>query len=315
MDAASQTAASKQSVVEKPTKTYAMNVLVSTVPFFSDSRATWAAVGEAHGTVTKFGGPVDTDAQKQIQEIESLIAQGVNGLVVAPTDSAALAPVINKAADRGIPVVTYLNDVPGSKRIAYVTSQWEEASLRVGAAVLKKGDGPKKAIIVYAEPGNLEQQGRRRGFEQLKADYPGLEIVAVVADKFDAAIATEQIRPLIAKYPDLAYIFGCGSRSAVGAVAALKEAGFKPGQITVTAWDYDEDTLRLIENGWVAVSAAQNTSYMTQLAYSIIEAASNDYLYPKNHPFKEHNVRALPEKLVIPVELVTKVNAAAYYPR
>src|ERR1035441_2393195 len=90
---------------DQPTKTFAMNVLVSGVPFFSDTQATWKAMGAGLGVKTVYGGPLDTDAQKQIQQIEALIAQKVDGLVIAPTDSAALAPVINSAVDRGIPVI------------------------------------------------------------------------------------------------------------------------------------------------------------------------------------------------------------------
>lgn len=295
--------------------TFAMNVLVSTVPFFNDTRATWAAAGDYNGVKTIYGGPIDLDAQKQIQEIETLINQGIDGLVVAPTDSAALAPIINRAVDRGIPVVTYLNDVPNSKRLAYVTSEWEDGSLKVGRSVIKPKSGPQKAIIVYAQAGNLEQEGRRRGFEMLSKEFPQLKVVAVVSDKFDAAVATEQLRPLLTKYPDVAYIFGCGSRSAVGAVSALRELKFKPGQVVVTGWDFDEDTLNLIGDGWVQVSAAQNTSYMTQVAYSILEAKLGGYLYPKNLPFEQHGIRPLPEKTVIPVDLVTKTNRAGYYPQ
>ncbi len=300
---------------QHPAKTFAMNVLVSTVPFFDDTRATWAATGKYNNVNTLYGGPVDTDAQKQIQEIDALLSKGIDGLVVAPCDSAALAPIINKAVDKGVMVVTYLNDVPSSKRTTYVTSEWEDASLKVGRYAIQQTNSPAKAIIVYAEPSNLEQQGRRRGFEMLTNEFPNLQIVAVVSDKFDAAVATEQIRPLLAKYPDVGYVFGCGSRSAVGAVSALKEMNFKPGQVIVTGWDYDEDELKLIEQGWVKATAAQNTSWMTQIVFNILEANSAGYLYPINHPFKENSVRALPEKIVVPVELVTASNVRGYYPR
>ena len=300
---------------QQPTKTFAMNVLVSGVPFFSDTQATWSAMGAGLNVKTIYGGPLDTDAQKQIQQIEALIAQGVDGLVIAPTDSAALAPIINTAVDRGIPVVTYLNDVPSSKRLTYVTSEREEASLKVGHFVITGSIRPSKAIIMYAQAGNEEQEARRRGFEQLAKEIPNLKIVAVVSDKFDETVGATQIKPLLAKYPDVNYIFGCGSRSAVGAVSALKELRFKPGQVTVTGWDYDEDVLNLISQGWVKVTAAQNTSFMTQLDFNILKASVGGWLYPLNRQFKEFGVRPIPEKIVVPVDLVTNNNLKGYYPR
>jgi ribose transport system substrate-binding protein len=300
---------------EQPPKTFAMNVLVSGVPFFSDTQATWSAMGAGLNVKTVYGGPLDTDAQKQIQQIEALIAQKVDGLVIAPTDSAALAPVINSAVDRGIPVITYLNDVPASKRLAYVTSEREDASMKVGHLVIGADVRPSKAIIMYAQPGNDEQEARRRGFELLAKEKPNLKVVAVVSDKFDEAVGAAQLRPLLAKYPDVNYIFGCGSRSAVGAVSALKELNFKPGQVTVTGWDYDADVLNLISQGWVKVTAAQNTPFMTQIAFNILKARAGGWLYPTNRQFQENGVRPIPEKIVVQVDLVTESNLKGYYPR
>lgn len=294
---------------------YAMNVIVSTVPFWNDTRATWSAAAEHYGVNAIYGGPIDIDAQKQIDEVESLIARGVSGLVIYPADSAALTPVIDRAVDQGIVVITYLNDAPASKRLMYVTSEWEEASLRLGRAVVTKSAEPQQAIIVYAGPGNEEQEGRRHGFELLCSEYPQLNIVATVSDGFDAAKGTEQLLPLLAKYPNVAYIFGCGSRAAVGAVAALKQLSYAPGRVTVTGWDYDPDALDLIRDGWIQISAAQNSAYMTQFIFGVLEAKSGGFLYPIDLSFAEHGVRPVPEKVVVPVSLVTKDNYMAYYPK
>src|SRR3954453_6493369 len=62
----------------QPPKTFAMNVLVSGVPFFNDTQDTWRAMGAGLNVKTVYGGPLDTDAQKQIQQIEALIAQHID---------------------------------------------------------------------------------------------------------------------------------------------------------------------------------------------------------------------------------------------
>lgn len=299
---------------QKPTKVFAMNVLVSGVPFWNDTRATWSAIGEGLNVKTVYGGPLDTDGQKQIDQIESLITQKVDGIVVYPTDSAALVPEINRAVDKGIPVITYLNDAPNSKRLAYVTSELEDASLKVGKYAMGEATGPAKAIIMYAEPGNEEQEARRRGFEMLAKQNPNLKIVEIVVDKFDESIGTEHLRPLLAKHPDLKYIFGCNSRSAVAATSALKELKFKPGQVTVTGWDADQDVLNLISQGWVKATVYQNSAFMTQVAFNILEARAGGWMYPKNRQFQENGVKSVPDKIVIPVQLVTGSNVSGYLP-
>jgi ribose transport system substrate-binding protein len=295
--------------------TYAMNVVVSGVPFWTDTRGAWQAIDKARpDVVTSFGGPLDTDAQEQIQQIEAAIASNVDGIVVAPADSAALAPVINRAVARNIPVVTLLVDSPTSKRLAYVTSELEGASVRVGTAVLGKGPVSGKAIIVYAQAGNEEQEARRRGFEQLAREHPGLQIVGVVQDNYDENRGAEQIKALLSRNPDIRYIFGANSRSAVGAVSALRELHYPQGRVTVTGWDTDQDVLDLVRSGWVAASVAQQSAYMTQVAFNLIDAAHRNYLYPAGRNFQAAGIRPAPEQITVPVTVVDRNNVAGFYP-
>lgn len=294
---------------------YSMNVVVSGVPFWRDTRSTWQAIDQARpDVVTTYGGPLETDAQEQIQQIEAAIAGNVDGIIIAPADSAALAPVINRAVARNIPVVTLLVDSPTSNRMAYVTSELETASIRVGNSVLGNDPVIGKAIIVYAQAGNEEQEARRRGFEQLAREHPGLQIVGVVQDNYDENRGAEQIRAMLARHPDIRYIFGANSRSAVGAVSALRERRIPPGRVLVTGWDTDQDVLDLIRQGWVAATVAQQSTYMTQVAFNLIDAAHRNYLYPRERNFQSARIRPVPEQITVPVTIVNRANVAGFYP-
>jgi ribose transport system substrate-binding protein len=292
-----------------------MSLYVVGLPFWNDTRATWNAIGSGQDIKLLYGGPVDGDAQKQIQEIETLIARKVDGIVVSAADSVALVPEINKAVDSGIPVVTYLNDAPTSKRLTNITSELEESSLKVGRAALGTLSKPAKAVISYSNAGHQEQTARMHGFQMLAQQNPGLTIVGVIEDKFDESKGAAALKPLLAKHPDIAFVFGCNSRAAVGAVSALKELHVQPGKVTVTAWDQDEDVLNLISQGWVKYSVAQNSSFMTQIAFSILQARAGGWLYPTNRRFAENGVRPVPERITVPVSLISPENVKAFYPR
>lgn len=298
----------------KTKQRFAMNVVVSGVPFWTDTRETWDKIGKTvEGVETTFGGPKDTDASRQIEEIEALIAQKVSGIVIAPCDSASLAPAIDKAVTAGIPVVTYLVDSPKSKRVAYVTSSLEGASRFIGEYVANSGGSKGKAIISLGAAGSEEQQRRAAGFKDIIAKNPAMELVQIVEDKFDDAKATEDIKAALIKTPDLRFIFGCNSRSAAAAVTALKELGKKPGDVLVSGWDYDSDVLKYIKDGWVKASAAQQSSFMTLLCFSILQADSRGFLYPPSLDFRQAGVHPLPEVIEVPITLVTSANADAYF--
>ena len=296
--------------------TYAMIGVASDAPFWLDIRDAWSAAGEASTDVrTVFEGPSDTDSHKQIDEIEALLDKGVHGLIISPGDPGALVPTINKAADLGIPVITYFLDAPGSKRLTYVASELESSSIRMGEFLAAKVGYAGKVIIIYARAGNTEQEARRRGFEELIKRYPGLQLVGVVQDDYDENKGAEQIKPLLIKHADVKIIFGAHSRAAIGAVSALRELGYKPGQVRVSGSDTDQDVLDLIRAGWVQGSVAQQTTFMTEVMFGILEASRLGYLYPKERSYQENGIRPLPENIVVPVILITPENVLGFYPQ
>ena len=294
-------------------KLYSMNVVVSGVPFWKETRDAWSKIGQVNeGVKTEFGGPLDTAVQKQIAEIEAIVAKGCDGLVIAPCDSAALVPTINRVVEKGIPVITYLVDSPKSKRLTYIASPQEDSAHIIGEHVAKICGYKGKVIIMYAQAGNEEQERRVQGFKEVMEKHVDMKLVGIVEDKYDEGKGTENLKPLLVQHPDTSVIFGCDSRSAVGAVVALKELNSRPGQIFITGWDHDEDVLNLIKVGWVEASVAQQSTYMTMLCYSILDAYSRGYLYPGSMHLQENNVSPLPDTISVPVTLVTKENAAAF---
>jgi ABC-type sugar transport system substrate-binding protein len=294
--------------------TYAMNVVVSHVPFWADTRAAWAAVPRHFAVKTVFGGPQNDNSQEQINEIEAILATKPAGLVVAPTDSTALARVIDRAVAAGIPVVTYLVDAPESKRLTHITSALESASIAVAKqAVGPTAQAPRGGVIIsYGTAGSEEQERRADGFRQFVAGNRGLRLVGSVEDKFDPSVGADQIKALLSRHKDVKYIFGCNSRSAAAAVLALRELGYRPGDIIVTGWDHDPDVPGHMSDGWVMASAAQQTTFMTNLAFSILHSAANGYMYPSELRLRQQGVSPLPARIEVPVAIITAKNAAAY---
>ena len=75
--------------------------------------------GKDTGMKVIFDGPVNFNLDQQVSIIENYITQQVDGLVLAPLSSEVIDPIIKKALDAGIPVVTFNTDSPSSARIAY----------------------------------------------------------------------------------------------------------------------------------------------------------------------------------------------------
>lgn len=296
--------------------TYAMNVVVSQVPFWAQTKTAWAVLPQHFPVKTVFGGPQNDNAQEQINEIEALLASHINGLVIAPTDSKALVGTIDKAVAQGVPVVTYLVDAPGSKRLTYITSPLEAASKAVADYALQATKrAPSGGVIIsYGTAGSEEQERRANGFKEVIKANRGMKLAGLVEDKFDDNTGADQIKAILTRDRTVKYIFGCNSRSAAAAVLALKELGHKPGDVTITGWDHDPDVLGNIQAGWITASAAQQTTFMTNLAFAILHSASNGYMYPRDLNLRASGVLPLPDRIEVPVAIVNAGNAAAYKP-
>jgi ribose transport system substrate-binding protein len=279
-----------------------------------------------------FGGPKDDDFNKQISELNALIARRVNGIILFPADSKALAPTVNKAITNGIPVVTLFSDVKESNRLTLVGAPEEESARRLAESVtgdlfnnadLSANVDPSqiKVLISYNKPGESVTDARLAGIKQvIEGQRYGarIEIVSVVNDYGVDTNAAEAIAPFLESHKDIKMIFGLNARSAIGAIAALKSKRkvngepYKAGDVILTSWDSDDDVLDAIEQGWIHSTSVLNSSLCTQVCFGILEAHNQGYLYPEGLQLRELSFPAVPDQILIPEMLVSKKNVAGY---
>lgn len=297
-------------------RTYAMNVALGTLPFWSEPRQTWQKIGRAIPDLkTIFGGPTDSDPAKQIEELETLISQGVDGIVVFSADPHALVPTINKAVDKGIPVVTVFADVPKSKRFAYVGANQVESARSLANLVTndfsERVKPDAKVLISFGKVGAQDQDERRHGFEE--AVKGKMRLVNPVVDDYQPDKAAEAIRAAMSLNPDIKFIFGCDSQSAIGAISALKEMGKKPGDVIVTGWDSEPVVMKEIKtarqgSAWIYATAVLPSCYMIQMCFSLLEAAHFGYLRPDTPARQKTDLPAVPQIIEIPMKIVSPHN-------
>lgn len=301
---------------------YAMNVAVSELAFWREPKDTWEKIGSVvPGVEMMFGGPSDADPSKQVQELQMLISQELSGLVVFANDSEAIAPVIDQAIDKGIPVITAFADVKPSKRLTYVGTNQERLAGEIANRVLndfkdKIKKRPRAALIAMGGQTSQDQVERRDGIA--KAIMNHIELVDCVVDDFKTEQAQKMIREAFERHKDkeIEFIFGCNSQSAIGAVKALKDLEKEPGQVIVTGWDTEHEVMHEIQagrRGWIHATAVLHSSYMVQLCFAILEAENFGYLYPDTLNTRELKLPAVPDRIEIPMkDVVTSDNVDEY---
>jgi ribose transport system substrate-binding protein len=301
-----------------PPRKYAANVAWSSIPFWPGPKKAWGKIAtKTSGVEMIFGGPNDGDSSKQIEEIEHLIAQKVDGIALFPGDPKPLIPVINKATALGIPVVTVFVDVPESERLTFIGGSEEVSGRSVAKQILNDFPEIKKqkteVLISYVKPGIDTQEKRMKGIEEVLKEYDQtISIVDRVEDEIDETKGAEAIRAAFIRHPNIKVIFGLDSRSAIGAISAMKELGKRPGEVIITGWDSDADVLKAIESGWVQLTPALHASVMFNLCFAMLEAHHQGYLYPDAKPGSTPNPWIVPKKIEVPLTLVTKSNVISF---
>ena len=284
---------------------YVMVSTAITMPMYMnrDQRA-FKRWGEKMGVKVSILGPADWDVPAQINIIEEVIGTRPTGLLINGTDP-AIAQVINKAVDAGIPTVVYDSNIPNARHHAFLGTDWYEIGRMQGEEMVKLING--KGKIGYM--GILGMSNMEAGFQGLLdvlKNYPDIEVVG----KFDSKSSVEQAArissDLIAANPDIAGICGFDGPSGPGIALAVKEAG-KVGKIKVTTVDGEPEHLRLIKDGTIQLLAAQKrelfTWYGAQFLYDMVH-----HINPLSNNDTKAGVTSIPYHVNTGLLRITKEN-------
>lgn len=204
------------------------------------------------------GPPQETEYDRQIQIVDSLVARRVDGLAVAPTERKALIGSIDRAVALGIPVTIFDSGLDSTNYMTFVATNNYEAG-QMGArrlAALVNGRG-KAAMILHA-PGSASTMERERGFEEVLAkEYPNIRIVARqygMSSRAQSMAATENI---LSAHPDLDGLFASTEPSSAGASLALKARGLA-GKVKFVAFDFSDSMIEDLKGGTIAAMVVQD---------------------------------------------------------
>jgi len=201
-------------------------------------------------------------AAKQVADVDSMIAQGIDVLFLPPREEKPLIPAVMKAKAAGIP--TFLVDrsvdpnvaQAGRDYVAFLGSDFVDQGRRVAEWTLENFDG-EKGIIVELEgtTGSSPANDRKKGFDDVMAQHDNMEIVASQSGDFARDLGRQVMETLLQSHPDVNIVYAHNDEMAIGAIQALELAGRKPGEdILVVSIDGTRDALQAIIDGKMGVT-------------------------------------------------------------
>ena len=171
----------------------------------------------------RFAVAFDSD-ERQVQQIDSLVATGIDLLIVAPNQIATISPAIDRAYDKGIPVIVFERKTNSQKYTAFISADNYEMGRVMGEYIATQLHGQGKVLEVMGLKGSSPAIERHNGFVDAIKNYSGIDIVATLQGDWTEESAYRSpllTSPLGEEHID--FVFAQNDRMAMGARRAIME--------------------------------------------------------------------------------------------
>lgn len=221
----------------------------------------------------------ESDLAQQVALMEQMMATGVDVIVIAPADSKAMLPVARRAVQQGIVVINIDNQFDRQLlaemdiAIPFVGPDNRDGARRVGerlAAELEPGD---EVAIIGGIPGAFNARERAAGFTDAM-QAADITIVSTQAADWEQSKAANIASALLREYPQLDALLCANDSMALGAVAAVRQAG-RGDQVKIVGFDNIGAANALVQRGEMVATADQHADrlavYGIEYALEILE--------------------------------------------
>jgi ribose transport system substrate-binding protein len=237
----------------------------------------------------------EEDVSGQITLVEQMMAQGVDALVITPANSQALVPVLKRAMEQGIVVVNIDNKLDGDTlaaegvKIPFIGPDNHKGAKLAGdhlATLLSKGD---EVAIIGGVPSSFNAQERARGFQDAMDDA-GIVVVASQAANWEMSKANQIASGIVNEYVGLDAILCANDNMALGALAAVRDAG-------------KQDSIRVV--GFDSISAVQELILKDRIVCTVDQHSDQLAIFGIEYALEIMETGITPEDKETPVDLVT----------
>lgn len=243
---------SKQESSDKPKVTVVLKTLSSQYWKFVEAGAKQAFKDQGvDGEV--IGPSSESQVIEQVNMMQDVLSKGTDALVVAPSQPSTAIPVLEKFANKGIPVLLVDTDVKWDGKTTFIGTQNYTAGQKAGetlASMVKKGG---HIALIAGALGNPATDDRIKGAKDYLEKH-GYKIVAEQPADSDRAKGMSVMTNILQTNPDLDGVYAANDDMALGALRAVKAANKK---IPVIGTDGTVEAVQSIIDGGLAATIAQ----------------------------------------------------------
>ncbi len=218
------------------------------------------------------------NTEKQVADLESVIAQGLDGLIVSPRTTEGLVEVIQAVVDAGIPVVTVDRRAPGvNGLLAHVGAENVLGGEAQGSALVALFPAGGTIFELQGSPGASPAIDRGQGLHNIIDKAGNFTIPCQQTGNFNRADGLKVTESCLGATPNPDAIVAANDDMALGAAEAVKAAGLS---IPVIGYDALPEAIKAIQDGLLYGSVEQFPGEQTRTSLHTLLDFINDGTKP-----------------------------------
>ena len=172
----------------------------------------------------RFASAYDSD-ERQVQQIDSLIKTGIDLLIVAPNQVQTISPAIDRAYDKGIPVIVFERKTNSKKYTAFISADNYEMGKTMGEYIAHQLQGKGRILEIKGLKDSSPAIERHNGFVQAVNRFPEIQLTGTLQGDWTEESGYTAVKNYQGDLSHIDFVFAQNDRMAMGARKAMKEKG------------------------------------------------------------------------------------------
>ncbi len=201
------------------------------------------------------------DPAKELSNVEDLITQGVDMILINPTDSDAVVNAIKSANAASIPVITLDRGANAGDVVTHIASDNVAGGKMAGQFIIDTLGGKGNVVELEGIAGTSAARDRGQGFNDAIATSE-IKVVANQVADFDRTKGLSVMENILQAQPEINAVFAHNDEMALGALKAIQASG---RDIIVVGFDATDDAVKAVQDGDMAATVAQQPALIGSL--------------------------------------------------
>ncbi len=245
-------------------KTVALSISNLKNSFFSTLLHGAQQTARLFGVKLIFRDAQNKEAQ-QLADIANFIKQNVDMIIINPTNTESITPVVEMANTRNIPVITVDRKSSGGEIICHIESDNLEGGKMASRVLAQLLKGKGSVIEIEGIPGTSAAHERGMGFNQELRKYPEITVVAREAANFDRQEAQEVMHGLLQDDTGFDAVFAHNDNMILGVIDALENVKVQSPRVLI-GFDAIREAVQAVKQGRLNATIAQKPETMGRLS-------------------------------------------------